>query len=288
MKTKEKYEQLINASPLFSLEKGTSAYTAEANKMIVYLYEYLMLINREKYEDCSLEIVNTAKKCFSAYKKENGNFLNYFNVAMAKEYGRARARAQMEDMRGGIHIQSEDEKNIRKILKYFKSKGIITPNEEQIENVAVILDLDKEYVIEMLKTNVDAVKVSTHTENEDGEEVDLMDMLSDSKMIDKEIIEKENCESLLSKIEESFLECQDRQKKVISDLTTSWICEIVVQLKINLSEYSFVNQQIVKDYIKTAKIPTQKEIADKFGKEQSDISRIAKNFKTKLYEKIKK
>ena len=47
MSNREKYEQLILASPLFSLDKENerNAYQREARKMVGYLYSYLMEIN---------------------------------------------------------------------------------------------------------------------------------------------------------------------------------------------------------------------------------------------------
>ena len=287
MTNKEKYEQLILASPLFSLERETSAYKKEALKMVEYLYLYMLSINESKYIEYGLEITETANKCISSFKIENGSFLNYFNASMAKEYRRASAKKQIEEMRGGIHIAEDDERNIRKIVKYINSQGIDEPTKEHIKLIAEAYELDESYVEELIRANKEAVTISPHAYNDDGESVSIFDMIPSTESADSELSDKEGCEEILSKIEECFLECQERQRPIISESITRLVCEIIVQYEINIGKYSFINAQMVVEYIKTGEIPTQREIAAKFGKNEASISRTMKGFFDKLKEIIK-
>ncbi|MBQ4586126.1 MAG: hypothetical protein IJA82_07965 [Clostridia bacterium] len=278
MTNKEKYEQLILASPLFSLERETSAYKKEALKMVEYLYLYMLSINESKYIEYGLEITETANKCILSFKKENGSFLNYFNTSMAKEYRRSSAKKQIEEMRGGIHIAGDDERNIRKIVKYINSHGIDEPTKEHIRLMAEAYELDEEYVEKLIRANREAVTISPRAYNENGEGISIFDMIPSSESADGELYDKENCEEILSKIEECFLECQERQKLIISESITRLICEIIVQYEINISKYSFINEQMIVEYIKTGKTPTQREIATKFGKNEASVSRTINEF----------
>ena len=119
MSNREKYEQLILASPLFSLDKESerNAYQREARKMVGYLYSYLLEINENRYIDYGLEITETANRCIENFDATSGDFLHYFNAAMAKEYRRASAKRNMQEVRSGLHVSEEDDKNIRKMLK---------------------------------------------------------------------------------------------------------------------------------------------------------------------------
>jgi hypothetical protein len=285
MTNKEKYEQLILASPLFSLERETSAYKKEALKMVEYLYQYMLSINESKYIEYGLEITETANKCISSFKIENGSFLNYFNVSMAKEYRRASAKKQIEEMRGGIHIAEEDERNIRKIVKYINSQGIDEPTKEHIRLVAEAYELDESYVEELIRANKEAVTISPNSYNDDGESVSIFDMIPSTESVDSELFDKEGCEEILSKIEECFLECQERQKPILSAMLTVKICETVCSNGISVEPYSFANKEIIETYIKYGVLPTQRDIADRFEKNEASVSRTVKEFLEKIKNK---
>ena len=59
---KEKYEKLIQESPLFSLDKKAEpvAFRNARLKMIENIYLYLLSINKEKYEPYGCEITEIA------------------------------------------------------------------------------------------------------------------------------------------------------------------------------------------------------------------------------------
>ena len=128
MSNREKFEQLILASPLFSLdkEKDRTAYKREAIKMVENLYSYLMAVNESKYIDYGVEITLTATKCIENFDPSTGDFLHYFNAAMAKEYRRESAKRAIQEARKGIHVSEDDDRTIRKVRKYMKAKNITT------------------------------------------------------------------------------------------------------------------------------------------------------------------
>ena len=90
-KSRVEYENLIRNSILFSLDRNTPAttYRREALKLDEYLYLYLVAINADKYTEFGLEITETANRCIKNYTADAGDFLNYFNSAISKEYRKA-------------------------------------------------------------------------------------------------------------------------------------------------------------------------------------------------------
>ena len=90
-KSRVEYENLIRNSILFSLDRNTQAttYRREALKLVEYLYLYLVAINADKYTEFGLEITETANRCIKNYTADAGDFLNYFNSAISKEYRKA-------------------------------------------------------------------------------------------------------------------------------------------------------------------------------------------------------
>ena len=84
---KQKYEQLIMDSQLFTLdrEQEYAAYKKESIKMTENLYCYLMAVNREKYEGYSCEIMEVAARCINNFDEGKGVFLHYFNYYSCKK-----------------------------------------------------------------------------------------------------------------------------------------------------------------------------------------------------------
>ena len=197
------------------------------------------------------------------------------------------AKNQIEEMRGGIHIANEDEKNIRGVLKYLGTRGIENPSDEQISKIAETLSLNEEYVKELIAMNNNAVSISADTYNENGEVISIFDMMPCSYSADSGVYEKESVEEMLVKIENCFEECQERQKPIISALLTRLICEVIVQCEINIRNFKFVDVEIVTAYIKTGTTPTQRDLAARFDKNEASISRTMKGFVDKLKEIIR-
>ena len=283
--SKAKYEQLILESPLFSLDKAreSSAYKREALKMVEYLYLYLLSINEEKYIDYALEITETANRCISNYDASSGCFLHYFNFAMAKEYRRASAKRQMEESRRGIHISDDDDRNIRKIVRFMESRGIHNPTEEQIDLISESLNLSASNVLEYILMNNNAKPLYDVITNDDGEESSLFDtVVSGEDKLDDIAEQKEACKAQLQKIEAEYITCQERQKPIISAMMTIKVCEIICEYQISTDGLSFVNNEIIVKFVQTGTTPTQREIAEKFGKKEASISRTISSFISKL------
>lgn len=285
MTNKEKYEQLILSSPLFSLdrERECVAYKREALKMIEYLYLYLLEINEERYIDYGLEITETANRCISNFDASSGNFLNYFNSAMAKEYRRASAKRQIEESRRGIHIADDDDRNIRKIVRFMDSRGILNPTKEQIYLISEALNLSANNVREYILMNNNSKALSDVIINDDGEESSLFDTVTSGEDgLDDIAEQKEAYKAQLQKIEAEYLYCQERQKPIISALMTIRVCEFICEYQISTDGLSFVNNEIIVKFVQTGTMPTQREIAEEFGKKEASISRTLATFLDKI------
>lgn len=283
---KEKYEQLILASRLFSLDREQEfvAYKREARKMVEYLYCYLLAINESKYIDYALEITDTANRCIANFDASSGDFLHYFNSAMAKEYRRARAKRQIEDSRRGIHITDDDDRNIRKIIRFMESRGIHNPTYEQIKLVSKVMGLREEDVREYLLMNDNSKVISDVVTNEDGEETSLFDTAASCENdFDAFIDQSDECMALLQKIETTYLSCQERQKAIISAMMTIKVCKTVCEYQISTEGLSFINKEIIVKFIQTGIIPTQREIAEKFDKNEASVCRTIATFIEKLH-----
>ena len=286
MKKTERLEMEINSSRLFSMERGTSEYQAEAYRMVELLWEYSILTSGGKYEKYAVEIVDTAKKCISGFCPENGFFLHYFNSSMAKAYRKACAKEQNEEARGGIHVSSKDDRNIYNIRKFMRSRGIEELNDDQCVVIADGLGLTVEYVKELLVESQEISVVSTMAVNEDGEQVDLLEMIAVPEFESPEQ-QREAVAKVLLVIAEEYASQQDRTKPIISAYLTAMVCKEFEMAEFDLLTYPFIDQRIITEYSSTGRIPTKRDIATYFGKHESSINRTISTFLDKLKEKIK-
>ena len=283
MDNREKYEQLILSSPLFSLdrERDRVAYQREVFKMVEILYLYKVACDK-RYEEYGLEIAETANTCIENYDPQNGNFVHYFNAAMKKARIRAEAQRDMQETRGGIHIASEDDRSIRAVLKYMKKNEITHPTAEQIKRIAEAQGVTEQRVRDLLRMNAESVAISDTMQNEDGEEISLFDTIASDENIEQEFISADNCRVLLESIQTAYDGCQERQKPILSAMLTVKIAAVVRQYEIPVMQFSFVDKQILMEYIQTGTLPTQRDIAARFDKNEASISRTLKEFLGKI------
>ena len=102
---------------------------------------------------------------------------------------------------------------------------------------------------------------------------------SDDFQIEKDLMDQAQIELLFEKIGKVFADIQERQRPLVADLLTIKICSSLV----NIPEVdTFINWDIVNEWKKTGTIPTQRDIAQKYQRNEASISRSYKEFLKKL------
>jgi hypothetical protein len=104
---------------------------------------------------------------------------------------------------------------------------------------------------------------------------------------EEEIIKKEEIMEELDTVEKVFRNKQDRVKKLyLRKLVTHEYFDKIVRF---LGTYSFVDMEMVKNVLLNKKaLPSQKEIAETFGKLEADASRTINKFKREVERKLEK
>ncbi len=289
---KDEYEKLIDASPLFSLdrEKEHAAYQREALKMVEHLYCYLMAVNLNDYEPYGVEIVDVARRCIGNYDPSAGRFLNYFSSAWKKTYGHIVGKELVKDTFRGIHFSEDDERNFRKYMKLANSMGMDTNSPEFKKKISDAMGLSIDEINALMK--MDSSKpVSGSYINEEGEESNLIDQLDSGQSTEADIIQIETAKELLDLIEITYDQLQDRQKPMLAMLITSKI-SLMIGEDTSLLDYfktkAFYDNGIYEESIKRGEQIQAKEIADQFGVAEASASRSWKTFKEKVKEKDSK
>ena len=279
---KADYERLITESKLFSLNKETEsvAFRKESYKMVEYLYCYLLAQNEKKYEPFGCEITEVAVRCINNYDETKGVFLHYFNAAWKLEYSHLCGNQAVDDRLHGVKITESEKRAIKKYLRYEASLGKDLSRRELCEAIAEILDQPIEVVAEIAEL-VEYRMVDNEIMDDDGGRTSLFDQLSDGHLVEENILTSARVEEILTVIEGAFLSLQQRQMPIISDMMTIRLASTIVETGVDTSSYSFISKEVLSQYSKD-QLPSQRTIAEKYGKNEASISRTVKEFIKKL------
>lgn len=279
---RKEYEEKIKASPLFTLDKDTeyTAYKRELSDMIENLCCYALSGRWAAYEPFGLEILILVTECIKNYNASKGEFLHYFNAAWKRERFRIDRDQREDEKYRGLHVVEDD----RRSLRQYETLKQNSPNygtEAFYDTVSAAKGWSKEKIQKLEGQSSTTVYSDTYI-NEEGEEQSRWDMIPSRKDFVDELASREDAEEALRTIEEEYNRLQERQKAIISDVMTKEICPAVDCEKI--LHYSFVNKSMVQSWLKSGKLPTQREIAEKYGRNEASISRTRKEFREKVKE----
>lgn len=293
MYTREEYENLINNSPLFEIDEESAPmlYKAERYNFLTHLTDYyrFYIYPNKPLDFYSMTLILTANECIKYYNRGKGQFLHLFNTAMKRELHIAKAIEIIEEKRQGIKLSKEDDKLIRKVVMFAKSKNLDIYDSATQEKISDALNIDIAKLKEIIIINDNAVGVPSTIINEDGDEIELFDLQpSKEKNAEEKIIEIDSLNDRLRDIEAEYLDAQDRQKKILSMLLTTEIIKSQGLDLIKTNRFAFFNRDILDYFELNHTLPTAKIIGELCGVSEQSISRTYKNFKIKLKQRIVK
>ena len=291
MFTREEYENLINNSPLFEIDKESSPalYKSERYNFLTLLTDYyrLYIYPNKSLDSYSMTLMETAMECIKYYDKDKGEFLHLFNSSIKRDLHIAKAKEIIEEKRQGIRVSNEDDKLIRKIIALANSKGLDVYDLTVQQKISKALNLELSRLQELLRINDDAVAVSSTVTNDDGDEVELFDLQSShEKNAEDKMADESAFITLVEKINDVFTTVQNRQKKLLSMLITVEIIkacdEDLDKAKNVLTGKELFNKEVLDYYKRHCELPTAKQIGVICDVSEQSLSRTYKNFKEKL------
>ena len=274
MFTREEYENLINNSPLFEIDKESSPalYKSERYNFLTLLTDYyrLYIYPNKSLDSYGMTLMETAIECIKYYDKNKGPFLHLFNSSLKRDLRVAKGKELIEEKRQGIKVSNEDDKLIRKIIALANSKGLDIYNSTVQEKLAKVLNVDSDKLKELIRINDDSIAVSSRVTNEDGDEIELFDLqASKEKTAEEKIIEESEFALLVEKIDKVFSTHRKVLKEKLSRLLTVEIIKacnedlsIARRVLFNKEIYS---EDIFEYYSKNGKLPTRLEIGKMLG-----------------------
>jgi hypothetical protein len=102
------------------------------------------------------------------------------------------------------------------------------------------------------------------------------------------LIQKQTIHNILSEIDKMFKNRQDRVKPYLRALLTLKMLKLLDSIESLPSGYEFIDYGFFEKYSKENKLPTQKEVAALFGRDETDASRTLSKFSKRIEHEIKK
>lgn len=278
---KQKYEKLISESPLFSLdrEREYAVFKRESYRMIEFLYCYLLSVNQYEYEPYGCEITEVAIRCISNFDESKGVFLHYFNSAWKQEYSHIMGKKIEEEKYRGLRITEEDRRAVRKYIKLAQQMRMDCRADQLFEKLSLAMNLPIERIIELAQLNSVTVGSDSYI-GDDGEEQSLWDQIRGNENVSQGIEAAEDIQELLRRLERTYGSLQQRQKPIVSDMITAKICTFLTEAE--AGKFTFISDSVLERYRKNGTVPTQREIAQKYSRDEASISRTINNFLKKL------
>ena len=287
--SREDYVKLIDSSDLFTLDrdKDFDKYNRERLKMIEYLYLYITSVNdtneKEKLESYSCEIVETASDCIDKYDSSKGAFMNFFNCTWKLVLGHITGREINDKNYRGLHISKNTRSLVVKYLKLADECGSRCSREELLERLSMAVGIPVEKLRKVAVIASISVGSDTYV-NEDGEEQSIFDMVAGTSSPEEDYCEAESIRDILKAVDVVFDSLQERQKPVISDILTCRLCSFISEYE--SADYHFVSKDILDSYMEGRNVPSQREIAGRYGCKESSLSRTIAGFEKKLRERL--
>ena len=291
MYTREEFENLINNSPLFDIDKVSNPelYKTEKYAFFALLTDYYRtyIFPKKPLEEFSYTLIETATECLKYFDKSKGEFLHLFNAVMKRDLSIAKKKELIDTHRKGIKLSTDDEQMIRKVFALAKSKNLDIYDSAIQAKIAVALGIGADRIKELILLNDNAVAVSATVTNDDGDEVELFDLQENkADTPDNAVIAKDGLKELVGQIDSVFQTVQERQKRSLSLLLTAEIVKALdydIKAIVDLLQgLAFFNKEIIDRLKVSGDIPTAKEIGQACGVSEQSLSRTYKNFKAKL------
>lgn len=282
--TAEELKQEIEAMPLFRMdpEADPEEYRTLAYLLVEKLYRYACAVNRSRYEDMGLEVVETAQKCLKSYNPEAGPFLHYFMRALKRSAVKESAIQRETQRRGGIRFPETAQLQLFQMEAVARTIGRDLEDEAVCAAAAVSLEIPEERCRELVELNRRSSVISGES-REDGSD-GVMTSVSDGLSLEDLFIQQEDGTNFLRRVEENFRRCRPGQQKVLAQMLTARIAAASPETVSQCRNAAFFDGDFYAACLRQGKIPTAREIAAGLGRREESVSRTLSRFLKSLHE----
>ena len=297
--TREEYINLINHSPLFSIDSETepALYESEKFKFLTYLADYFkeFIYSEKHFSQIGLEFVLAAQDSLRGFDPEkssdpsNPNFIPYFSRVLKNRVKKSLVKENAKGKRGGIVIPLEGLVNkVRRNADYLLSQGKDPYSDENVYKIATLCRCSAKKVRECYKILADTTSKQSDTKNSDGETISIFDFIDSGIYADEKLIAEENYGEMFRKVETIYNSLQNRetQRKLFSMWITKYLIEIFAneseELLQELSTKIYFSKEVAAYYQAERRAPGKSKIAEMCGVLPESASRTFRMFEEKI------
>jgi len=295
--TKQKMEEeIFNIfSQIQETDKGSLEYKKLFQKIYTPIWRWSLLCFKEDdVRKAGVEIFHCIKRSLLNYKKtESSSYIAYLYTCLETEIRHKIERAEVKKFK----MCTRDEYS--RAVKLVKEAARIGKNPSN-ENVQVWLakqsGLDKEDVNDLIIKYYQSQIVEEQIMNADeGDEVSIFDtaaVTNDYLTPEQDFFKTECALEDIMIIERVFDKCQERQKQYLSSFITlklllklekSFLMKQIIEL---MQDRTFLDSSLLEIFVSKEEMPTQGELAAKYGKDEGYVSNRISEFFEKVQRKI--
>lgn len=291
--TKEQYEKIINGSAFLGMKRTDETkgeYDSAFRKFADQLYRYVdrFVYTNGVINDFGVEFVQTAQMCIRKYDSTYGEFLHYFLTCISAIINRTRKKRRVEEIRRGTKLGKKTDTICRTIFKYSDTKGLDINDPAVQEHIAQIFGIPVNVIRDAIIANYAAVPVDAAAYNEEGEEIDLSELIADTHIsVEDSVIGDRMFTERLVALERIYSACRKDTKRVIGAKLTALLFEEFGADKERLrqiSECMFFDDKVYAYFDRNKQAPKDKQLAEMLGLSTASFSRTFATFKNKLTE----
>ena len=299
-KSKEEYENKI-LSIFTDISNFQDKNSIEFHKLIQKIYTpiwewTLLCFNEDDVRNAGIEIFHCIKRCILNYQEtENHSFLGFLYTCLEAEIKHKKQRGEVSKLR---MCSREEYNKAAKLIKLAEQIGKNPNNQNVQEWLSKQFDLSVEQVKVLVlqyyqSQIVEETSTSCSSDNESPVSVFDTDSLTNNHPSPEALlISSEDLSNTLNIIEDEFNLCQARQKvylasfitlRTITALETKYEAEQIYEM---LKMHSFAEPSLLEYLFTKKELPSQKELCEKFNKDEGYISNRIKEFFEKVQNKI--
>ena len=276
-------------------DKESLDYKKLLQKIYAPIWDWtLMCFKEEDVCKACIEITHCVRRSVEKYKEQEGSsYIGFLYTCLATEIQHKKEKAEVKKFR----MCTKDEYNravelVDKATQLGKDPSNVNVQAWLAKQSGLTPDEVKELVIKYHQSQLVEEQIK---DIEDGSETSIFEteaVHNNYLTPEQSLFKTEYALEDISIIEQVFDKCQERQKKYLSTFITLRLLQVlertflIAQIVELLQERSFLDVDLLKVFLSHEALPTQGELAAKYGKDEGYISNRISEFFEKVQKKI--
>ena len=276
-------------------DKESLDYKKLLQKIYAPIWDWtLMCFKEEDVCKACIEITHCVRRSVEKYKEQEGSsYIGFLYTCLATEIQHKKEKAEVKKFR----MCTKDEYNravelVDKATQLGKDPSNVNVQAWLAKQSGLTPDEVKKLVIKYHQSQLVEEQIK---DIEDGSETSIFEteaVHNNYLTPEQSLFKTEYALEDISIIEQVFDKCQERQKEYLSTFITLRLLQVlertflIAQIVELLQDRSFLDVDLLKIFLSHEALPTQGELATKYGKDEGYISNRISEFFEKVQNKI--